>query len=58
MREVVWNFYVGHLSVSWYKELIRGEGFFEREVTSEYTFTRIYKLSFVRFHGQDTCTSN
>ena len=56
MREIVWSFWIGHTEVSWYKELLKDEKFFEIEVTSEYFFLRIYKLYFLKFYGQDTCT--
>lgn len=51
MREVIWSFWIGHTQISWYKELLKDEKFFEREVTNEYSFLRIYKLSFVKIYG-------
>lgn len=49
MREIAWNFYIGHLSISWYTELLKDEKFFEVEKGNDYKLFRIYKLVFVKF---------
>ena len=50
MREIAWNFYIGHLSISWYTELLKDEKFFEVEKGNDYKLFRIYKLVFVKFN--------